>query len=189
LDLVNGLVVNPTALGVTPQFNIRAVNGSLVQSVLFFPSGQKENAQPFAYCSDNAGTYFVCTDLKAGGPYTITVRAYTQKNQAGTPFPDVSVTFSIAGPSTPVRPPTKAPVPAPFTAPVVHTRSPTKAPVRIAPIAPSVPTVPTPFQTILINCGGAGFTDTLGHQWSPDVYFIGGQTSYDGSNDIVDLHV
>jgi Malectin domain len=186
LDLVNGLVVNPAALGVTPQFNIRAVTGSLVQSVQFFPSERKENTQPFAYCGDTGGVYSVCADLKAGGPYTITARAYTQKNQAGTPLPDVSVTFSIAGPSTPVRAPTKMPVLAPTKAPVVPTRAPTKAPVSKAPVAPPVPAAPTPpFQTILINCGGAGYTDTLGRQWSSDVYFIGGQTMYNASFDIL----
>jgi Malectin domain len=164
LDLVNGLVVNPTALGVTPQFNIRAVNGSLVQSVQFFPSGQKENTQPFAYCSDNAGAYVVCTDLKAGGPYTITARAYTQKNQVGIPLPDVSVTFSIAGPPAPVRALTKAPV--------VPARSPTKAPVSNAPITPTPP--PT-YPAIYINCGGSGsYIDVDRNKWDADLYFAGG---------------
>lgn len=61
---------------------------------------------------------------------------------------------------SPVPPPVSSPVPAPVTPPT--------------------------FEDILINCGGDGYTDTLGKVWQADNWFVGGNVFSNTANNIID---
>jgi hypothetical protein len=132
VDLVNGMVVDPIAFGVSPQFNIRADVDATVQSVLFSSNGRAESMHPYAYCGDPAGKYNVCPDLVPGATVMITVRGHTGKFLTGTALPEVKVSFSIKAAGGPL------PMPQPQPQPV------------------AVPT-PTTFNPVRINCGGIDY--------------------------------
>jgi Malectin domain len=52
------------------------------------------------------------------------------------------------------------------------------------PVNAPVSSPPTPFSTILINCGGSSYTDTRGRSWASDRYFKGGASYYNSANEI-----
>lgn len=103
--------------------------------------------------------YADCAWFRSGTKYTVTATPFPQKAGGGTPFSDVTISFSIiAGPAPPSPPapvaglPTAlipAPSPAPISAPGVNLE-------------------------VLINCGGPTYTDSKGRIWLADQYFTGG---------------
>jgi hypothetical protein len=162
VDLSNGMVIDPAAFGVTPQFNIRADVDAKVQSVLF-SNGRAESVHPYTYCGDPAGQYNVCPDLVPGASVAITARGHTGKFLTGTVLPEVKVSFSIkanGGPMPTVPQPVPVPVPVP------------------------VPTPSPPFTPILINSGGLEYMDTQGRIWGEDRFFTGGMTYVSAAADI-----
>ena len=69
-------------------------------------------------------------------------------------------------------------------------QSPPVSPPIASPVASSPAASPLapagPFQPILINCGGAEYTDTQGRSWIADSYFTGGDTYSNTANNIMD---
>jgi Malectin domain len=53
------------------------------------------------------------------------------------------------------------------------------------PASAPVPSPPTPFATILINCGGLAYNDTRGRSWASDRYYKGGASYYNSAREIV----
>ena len=107
LELTDGAVVDMKNYGVSPEFNIEAVEqNSSVVKVKFVETNQSEGVKPFAYCGDNGGDYKVCPTLSFG---TITVTAEGIDNSGDT-IGQVQVTFQIVD-TTPSSPsPTTAPL-------------------------------------------------------------------------------
>lgn len=95
LNLVNGMVIDLKELRVSAEFNVKAVNvGDSVKSVTFLETGKNEGAEPFAFCGDNGGDYFVCPSLGLG-MNSVTVIPYSGGGQSGTKLPEVHVNFEV----------------------------------------------------------------------------------------------
>jgi hypothetical protein len=100
-ELSNGMVINQSLVqGLS--LNIRAnTNPSIVGSVLFTLSGPvnrtaTENEAPYAIFGDRNGNYSGRT-LPAG-TYTLSARAYSNRNRGGTAGPIKTITFTINSP-------------------------------------------------------------------------------------------
>ena len=104
LDLVDGMIIDTEALGVTPEFNVQAVKSdNSVERVQFLENGRSEGVEPFAFCGDSSGNYNVCESLGLGSN-TVTAIPYS----GGQALPGMSVSFDVVGPT---EPPTPSPVP------------------------------------------------------------------------------
>jgi hypothetical protein len=100
-ELSNGMVINQSLVQEL-SLNIRAnTNPSIVGSVLFTLSGPvnrtaTENEAPYAIFGDRNGNYSGRT-LPAG-TYTLSARAYSNRNRGGTAGPIKTITFTINSP-------------------------------------------------------------------------------------------
>jgi Malectin domain len=155
-NLVEGMVVNLAAATI-PNFNIDAITaGGPIASVQFSYNNvtnfRIETAAPYAMCGNVGPIFSQCTPpstVLSVGTHTVSA-----KTNNGTWF---RRTFTIVAAVPPPVAPMFPPVP--------------------ARVASPVPTAPTAFRPILINCGSnTTYLDTMGRVWSADVFFAGGQT-------------
>ena len=76
---------------------------------------------------------------------------------------------SLSPTPTPTPTPTPSPTPRP-------TPTPTPTPTPSGTPTPTPTPSPSPLASVLIDCGGPAYTDSLGQVWSADKYFVGGTT-------------
>ena len=101
MTLVDGMIINASNFEAL-SFSVRADSASTnVQSVQFFPIDRGETSKPWAYCGNAGPVYSTCDDFSSGGNITVTARPYSGTGQTGTQYPDVSVSFSFVGATTP----------------------------------------------------------------------------------------
>ena len=101
VQLVDGMVINASNFE-TLSFNIRADSTATnVKSVHFFPINRGETSKPWAYCGNYGPLYTTCGDFTSRGNFTVTARPFSEGGLKGIQYPDVSVTFSIVGATTP----------------------------------------------------------------------------------------